>query len=448
MVARILQAFVSAIIVAVSVAQPAIAITNPTVVSLDVSDTVLHLFGQSSPHALVTASEDGNAIGSTTADATGSFSLMLGGQATGIRTIQLSYKDSAGVTSAVFARQVSVQTQHTTDISVFLAPTITKLSPASVQSGSIVQINGHTVPSAVVTLSLGVSGSVQTTQASSAGFYEFLLNTSALATRTYTAYVQASTPSLGQSQPSENVSFSVAQKGAPSQPDLIVLPNQLSPPVSILPEDGTKINGNTVEITGESAPFAQISVYQNGKIIGSVFANAFGKWSFNYVANDSSVALTFEACLAGICSVQTQPYTYYFSYAFSSAGGCLAQFELTTYRFWDVKIGEPVSLSLRSSEELRGILDVNWDDGTKEKFSIDTSSDPLVSKRYLASGHFNGSVTYTDSSDVGGCSTVRYFSVGVIEGTSVSRSIWLGLIGAAAIVLIFAYRLPRYAHKK
>ncbi len=299
------------------------------------------------------------------------------------------------------------------------------------------QLTGHTVPSATVKLAFDASNVTRTAQANASGYYQFLFDTTELSPRDYLAFTRASKTALGQSEVSKNISFKVVPKTAPAQPDLIVLPNRLSPPVAILPDDGTQLNGNTLTITGQSTPYAQINVYQDGKIIGSVFANALGQWEFTYAAGTSPITLSFEACVDGTCSVQTRPYTYYFS----GSSTCSTQFELTTYRFWDTRIDETVFLRLLGEQTFKGTLEVNWGDGTREKFTVNSTGTTTISKAYGLGGHYNGSARFTSESD--GCSVVRYFSVGVIDTNAGAWWLWIALVSAAGLLVTLTYWASR-----
>ncbi len=437
-VSRIFYTFLVLVLTIVCTKQ-GLALSSSSVVTLGVPDTVLHIAGYASPQALVKISENGSTIGSTSADLNGAFALSLGGQSMGSHAVQISYTDAAGLTSASASYQVNLLAQNTTNLSVFLAPTLTRPGPNLLQSGSIMQLTGHTVPSATVKLAFDASNVTRTAQANASGYYQFLFDTTELSPRDYLAFTRASKTALGQSEVSKNISFKVVPKTAPAQPDLIVLPNRLSPPVAILPDDGTQLNGNTLTITGQSTPYAQINVYQDGKIIGSVFANALGQWEFTYAAGTSPITLSFEACVDGTCSVQTRPYTYYFS----GSSTCSTQFELTTYRFWGVHVNEAVTLKLLGERPFRGTLVVDWGDGTHEKFTVNTSGRDTITKSYGLDGHYNGSVRFNGDSD--DCSVVRYFSVGVIDTNGGTWWLWLALIVFAGLLMWMTYRVSHRA---
>lgn len=415
------------------------ALQSSSPVTLTVPDTVLELDGHASPNALVTIKEGGTTIGTTTADGNGAFTLALGSQAIGIRTITLTYNDAANKTAASYTKQVSVQSQQTTTISAFLAPTINRLTAVKVRTGSIAQINGYTVPYATVTLSLGISEPSRTASANASGYYEFLLDTSSLASRTYEASVVATKAGLGNSQPSNNITFTVLPRNAPAQPDLVVLPNKLSPPVSILPQSGTKINGDTVVITGEAAPYAQIVVYQNGVAVGSVAADKYGNWQFRYTSHKASVTFRFQACIDGTCSVQTKPFRYYFSLPST----CSVDFALQNYRFWNIPANSAVTLRMIGDIDIPAVAQIDWGDETKEKFN-QKSNQRNFTHTYQTAGQYNGRISFS----TGECVTVRYFSVNVVEESFTIGWFWLTslLVTLGAIGLII-YVILSIVHK-
>jgi len=394
-----------------------------------VPDTQLTVQGYSAPGALVTLREAGSTIGSVVANnSSGYFTTTLGSQSSGLRSIDVYFDDSEGVRSSVSSQSISVQPQQQTTVDLFLSPTITRRTPQQVQLGSLVQINGYTAVGAKVTLSLGSSSSERTVNANNSGFYEFLYDTTGLGVSSYTASVVSdiSSPSI-QSEASRAVSFDVVSVTGPTAPDIVVSPDQLPPPIPLFPSDGAQIDGDSVTVSGESLPNAQINIYENGVVVGSIFADENGKWAFEYKAVLTSTTLSFEACLDGRCSVLSATVTL----NFSSFGKCDTDFNLRLYRFWGVSVGQSVELEFLNVSG--GFFTVDWGDGTVEEFSFYINQSK-ISKKYERTGQYNGSIKLSQN----GCDKIRYFSVNVdlqVSNLNFQRlSLLLGTVFAVFLI--------------
>jgi hypothetical protein len=392
----------------------------------------LTLRGYAAPGALVTLREAGSTIGSVAADSSGYFSTTLSSQASGLRTISAQFKDRNGLTSVAEQKSVSVQAQQNTVVEFFLSPSIARRTAQQLQAGSLVQISGYTAANAVVKLTIEQTGEVLRVMASGSGLYEFLLNTGGLTDGDYTVNVTAELPSISKtSNKSKSVGFSVRTENGPTSPDIVVSPQQLPPPIPQTPEDGAVIDGNSVTITGESVPNAQIIIYENGQRIGSVFADENGKWVFEYQATSSPVTLSFEACINGRCSVLSKNITL----SFTGIGACRVVFELEQYRFWNQPVGSVLELDVFLTDG-DGVATVLWGDKTAEEVFDHSAVRPVPLKHtYDRIGGYNGQVTFTQ----GGCAYTRYFSVDVVDvENSDNVNLWLVLF-LILLLLPFSY---------
>lgn len=423
------------------------AITRTEDFELTIPDTTLQITGYAAPGALVTFTENGAVLGTTVALADGSFATLLTSQKSGIRNINTYFEDEDGIRSATSADSVSVQSQQQTSLDVYISPTIIRKTPAEVQQGSIIQVTGYTVANASVALSFGIAGDEIVTVAGVDGFYEFLLDTDDLADGTYDVFVVStiSSPVSSTSDTSEEVSFTLVSITEPSPsepdvtvPDIIVSPNQLPPPIPQSPDDGAIIVGDSVTITGESVPNAQIIVYENGDAIGSVFADASGQWSFEYTATSSPVTLTFEACRNGVCSVLSQSLSLSFEFTRSQTCTDRNVFELADYRFWGVSAREFITLDVLITNG-DGVLFVDWGDGNPvERFDHDADRPDGYQHAY-SSGQFNGTARFVQ----GECEIVRYFSVDATATNDTNFNYWLVLVLTLIILPFTAYSYNR-----
>jgi hypothetical protein len=401
---------------------------------------VVTVSGFASPNALVTVSINNTVIGTTTADSSGLYTRSFGSQNPGIQNYKIYYKDSENNRSRVNSRSISIQPQKETNITANLSPTITRRTPNEVVKGSIIQINGYTAPNAEVKLMF--SGRTTTYSSISAlnGFYEFLLDSNELNEGNYIASVSSILNGVDLSDTSSSVIFDVIPESIPSTPDIVVRPDQLPPPVPTSPENGSIINGDTTEISGQSIPNAQINIYENGILYGSVFSDSNGNWSFTYTARSTPVTLSFEACVNGKCSVLSKTITLEFSII--NDINCSVDFELLTYRFWDVDISDEIELNIQNSTG-NGIFEVIWGDGVIEYFDYDQEdSNNLLSYRYSSQGNYNGKISLKENRN-DRCSKTRYFSVLVVDNNTngLSTSIlWLLLLIAGLLGLNYIAR--------
>lgn len=425
--------------------------TKSSPVKLTIPDTTLKLQGRASPGALVTIEENGSTVGTVVADSNGSYSTTLTSQQPGLRSLEIFFVDKENIRSSISSRKISVQSQRETIIDVFLSPTITRRTPVNVQQGSIVQVNGYTVANATVTLSYGIVGSEIITSSNNSGFYEFLLDTNALDVGKYSIFTVADVAgSLTLSEDSSKVSSNVidipttgpSAPGKPSRgdiPDIVVSPEQLPPPIPLTPDDGATINGNSVTITGESLPNAQIVIYENGNIIGSVFSDDSGRWSFDYTATLTPVTLTFETCRDGVCSVLSRTLTLNFTNIDTTV--CTQEavvFELQEYRFWGLNTRNNVELNvLLTSND--GILYVDWGDGSNEERFDHDEDRPTPYMHKYEPGQYNGIIRYSQ----GECEQIRYFSVDMSKITNNEDRYWLMALIILAILPFSYYAYAR-----
>lgn len=403
-------------------------------VELEVPATTISLEGRASPNALVIIGRSGSTIASVNANALGVFNATFLANP-GINNLSVFFKDSANLESKTIFKSISAQSQQDTSSSVFLSPTISTPNRGGIKLGSIIQVRGSTVPNATVKLSVDFGSKVYTTQSNSLGEYEYLINSLELGEGSRSASVTSQKDGL-ESSTSKDIKFNIVGEDQPSTPDLVTSPEILPPPLLISPPDGSTIDGNKVTINGESLPNAQINIYQNNELIGSVFANEQGKWSFEYVASSSPVTLTFEACVDGRCSVFSKSITLNFSLPTS----CKVDFSLEEYRFWGLSVDEKLRLNVNYVGN--GTTVVNWGDGTEERFSINNNPNLIIEKSYQKTGNYNGSIKISN----GDCVEEKFFSVSVNSTDSNNnRLIWIAII---LLLIVILYEFSRRDKQK
>ena len=413
---------------------------GPTPVELIVPDTTVVVSGKAAPNALVTVSRNDVIIGTVAAGTNGVYSRLFGAQNPGIQNYKIYYTDSDNNRSRINSQSVSVQPQQQTNIIANLSPTITRRTPSQVAKGSIIQINGYTAPDSEVTLKFSSKNITFKTNSNQSGFYEFLIDSGDLNEGNYIASVSSISNGIDLSDTSSVIVFDITSGIEPSTPDIVVRPDQLPPPVPLSPDTGTTIAGDTVEISGQSIPNAQINIYENGILYSSVFSDSNGNWSFNYTASSSPVTFSFEACVDGRCSVLSKTLTL----SFTSTGilDCSLDFELASYRFWGVEKDAEIVLELKNVTN-SGVFEVVWGDNVIEYFDYtkDSSNDEIV-YAYNKSGNYNGKITLKESRN-DECGKTRYFSSSIEDrGTSgVSNEImWVLILISGLLTLNYISR--------
>ncbi len=396
------------------------AISISEQVELTVADTRLTINGYAAPNSIIRFEESSSVIATTTSNSSGFFTKTLNSQPAGIRNMRVYFLDSNNLGSSKINLSTSLQSQTETVVNVLLAPTITFGSQSKVSAGSTISIRGYTLPNKKVNISVDFGALLFSTKSDNLGYYEYLLDTSLVTTGDHvinTRVLNGGDMSIS----SEQLKFNVKNKNTPN-PDIVVSPSLLTPPITNSPKDGALIDGDRVTIYGEAQPGTQINVYENGVIIGSVITDDSGSWSFLYKAKSTPVTLNFEACRGGECSVQSKSITLNFK---SLNSVCFQDFELEAYRFWDIEVGQEFSLALKN--ENKGKLLIDWGDGTTESFSQDTHSAKKFEKTYAKHGVYSGTIELSYDN----CVEIKYFSVNVKKSEEQNRVLILLILSFA-----------------
>ena len=416
------------------------ALESSIPVEVTIDSTTLKVTGYASPNVLVTVENSNTVVGTTSADSTGKFSLVMLIDPV-IHNISVSYTDSAQNKSPVFKQSVSIQPQKQTVINTFLGPTLIREGNKTVANGTLVQLSGFTAANALVSLSVDFNNLIYTATSGSDGHYTILINSAQLGIGNYTAETSAVLNTLN-SEKSKKASFNIVSSNVntPSAPDIIVRPEQLPPPTPLRPENNAEIDGDSVVISGESVPFAQINIYEDSSLYGSIFADNFGSWSFLYKATYSPVIMSFEACFEGVCSVLSKTLTLTFN---GIPKTCSSMFSLGEYRYWLVKKGEEISLDVYKSSG-DGILEIDWgDQSPEEKFDHSANRPTTYTYSYRRAGRYNGSVRFIQ----GECSIIRYFSVAVVSEEPNNNSSFYKLSFITFILMPISYAANRIGRR-
>lgn len=232
------------------------------------NDNTPTVTGKAEPNSTVTVYVDGKPAGTTTADNKGNYSYTFNpALADGNHNVTTTATDAAGNTSAQ-----SPSLSITVDTQAPAAPTIV-LETAS--NNGVITTNTPTISgtaeanSSVTIYADGVA--VGTVTADASGHYTYTFNP-ALAQGAHNITATATDAAGNTSLPGGPLSFSI-DAAAPGIPSAPVLPGINIPGL---------VNTGTPRITGRGEPGTIITVYTNGKPVGTAEVNTAGDWSYTY----------------------------------------------------------------------------------------------------------------------------------------------------------------------
>lgn len=403
------------------------AISYGEEVELTIPQTTLTVSGKAAPGALVSIKESGAVIGSVTADASGDFTSTVV-RTPGLHTIDVSYRDTTNVPSSVISRNISVTAQQDTKSVFFLSPTLSRVTSSQVLIDSILQFRGYSYPGAAIELSVDGGAKRFYTTALPNGYYEFIFDANKVGVGQHDFQTKAK---IGNEHSAlsrtSRLSVVKTQTISPTTPDIVVRPNQLPPPITETPEDGTILDGNSVTISGQSVPNAQINIYANESLYGTIVADSSGLWSFEFIATSSPVRFVFEACVGEKCSVLSRTLTLFFNGI--PKNECGPYVRLDRYRFWGVQTGGMIELNVLQSRG-DGVLTIDWGDDITEQFDHDSQRPQPIRKSYRFAGNYSGKAIFQYDE----CQEVRYFSVAVDNVKTYDDDYWPVII----LILVLA----------
>ncbi|HLL00560.1 MAG TPA: Ig-like domain-containing protein, partial [Myxococcaceae bacterium] len=216
--------------------------------------------GTAEPGSTVTVIVDGNAIGTTTANAAGNWTFpQPAALSDGQHTVRATATDAAGNTSPV-----SNTNTFTVDATAPAAPVVQTPANNSTTSDNTPDYSGTAEPGSTVTVI--VDGTpVGTTTANAAGTWTFT-PVVALAEGPHTVRATA-TDAAGNTSPPSNINAFVVDTMAPAAP------------VVQTPANGSTTNDNTPAYTGTAEPGSTVTVIVDGAPVGTTTANAAGTWT-------------------------------------------------------------------------------------------------------------------------------------------------------------------------
>lgn len=378
-----------------------------TPINVEVAGTSLALTGCASPSAFVQIFDGNTPVATATANSRGRFSkrINVNNSSAGLHTFRFYYEDANNRTSSVVSRNINLSSQSDTALNLLL-PTTIEHEPEPVVAGNYLIFRGSTCPGALVNVNLDNNFTLAA-NADSKGNWYVIANTDNFYKG---GHVYDALSSLnGQLSPkSQKYQFNVTGDGqAPGEP-----PSELTPPVITEPADMFLSSSDTVTLRGTGPLNAQIEIFVDNQLAGSVFTNPLGKWSFTMKLHGPLSTITARSCYLKKCGDFGNSIRIRFG---DDIGLCKVRFSLQDYRFFGIDAGGGIDLNVIAiNGESSYETNIDWGDATLENFTLEPEGILKFHHVYNSHGQYNGSITLSDSN---GCQTSAFFSVLVSPGS-------------------------------
>lgn len=403
-------------------------------VSIGVGDTIMSLTGQTSPDAFVTVKDGDQVIGTTTADATGTFSKVFAAQTPGIHNLSIYGKTPGGALTDSALISVNFREHETTDVFVFL-PTVITLSGTELAPGTGLQAYGQTIPYGELLFYIDQSAP-RTLTAAADGTWALLVSAGLLSAGNHSIVAYVTDGNGRQSSPTVPRFFTIlpnipvgnpVKGGSPSVP--IRTP---STPVISLPKDNSVSVVDTITVVGVSDAFSEIEVWRGGRLMGSVLTDRNGGWFIPIRLLTGQNELRARACRASVCSAFSGVINVSYNPA-DEAPSAPFRVLLDPYRF-QTAVSQSISLNITvQNGQAPYSYDIGWGDDTDQFVS---TKDPVTSIRhsYDSAGLKAGKIIVTDAD---GKVQEGFFTVSVAE-ISGDQSVWKILASLLLIAIVIA----------
>jgi hypothetical protein len=228
------------------------------------NDTTPTYSGTSEPNSTVTVIVDGVRIGTTTANATGNWTLTpTAPLENGSHSVSATATDAAGATSPN-----SNTNTFTVDTTAPAAPVVVTPANGSSTNDTTPTYSGTAEPNSTVTVIVdGVS--VGTTITTATGTWSFTPTTTLVAGQH--SVRTTARDAAGTTSPSSNTNSFTVDTTAPAAP------------VVVTPANGSSTNDTTPTYSGTAEPNSTVTVIVDGAPVGTMATNATGNWSFTPV---------------------------------------------------------------------------------------------------------------------------------------------------------------------
>lgn len=422
--------------------QPNVPAEGTTPVELELEDTALVLTGCASPNAFVTIFEDNNPVGTVIAGADGRFEKKIVADGPGLMNVKAYFDDVNGRTSSTITQNISLAAHQNTVLNVML-PTTIEHEPEPVVVGEFLIFRGTACPFALVNVTLDNNFTLAA-KADERGNWYIIADTSNFFVGQHTYHALSSVGSLI-SDKTEKYQVKVLDPSSgrgDSQEDPL-----LTPPEILDPQDGYLTSTPDVVVSGIGPTNTQIEIIVDGKVVGSVFTNAIGEWSFKLFMSANQHVVQARSCRDGKCSDLSNSVRVYYNGDF---GLCSITFELDKYRFFGMRENDGIDLDLlfRSGTPEYDVL-IDWGDAVVEHITLYRADPIKLHHVYSGLGQYNGIITIRDSEN---CTHTQYFSVDVSNRNQFDAW-WLLLLpallaGAWAIYMALTFRERRRVSRR
>jgi hypothetical protein len=372
-------------------------------ISLGVHDTNLSLTGCASPNAFVQIFDDNSPVGTVIAGNDGRFSknVIFDNGSAGLHNIKLYYDDATGRTSSIVTKNIALTPQSETKLDVLL-PTTVEHEPEPVRIGDYLIFRGTTCPFALVNVVVNNNHTLAA-KADERGNWYVIADTQNYYVGGH-VYEALSDLDGQTSQRTSKYIFATVGEGFGTGSQRPVL----TTPTIIEPQDLFLSSTRYITFRGTAPTNAQLEIYVDDTLQGSIFTNPIGEWTFNLTMLQPQHNVKVRACYEGACSEFSNIVRVRFAGELAS---CSLRFTLNNYRYYDVGPNRGVDLSIDS---LYGVPDydvlIDWGDATVEHLNLINNEPVKFHHVFKLGGQYNGTITIEDST---GCSQTHYFSTHV-----------------------------------
>lgn len=396
-------------------------------VNLGIPDTILALSGCASPEAFVQIFDNNQPIDAVVAGADGRFSQLVkfASAQGGLHNIKFFFDDVNRRTSSVATINVNIAAQSTTPLNVLL-PTTIEHEPEPIGVGNFLIFRGTTCPGALVNLTIDNNFTLAA-QADSRGNWFIIADTEDYYVGAH-VYHALSSVSGQISQPTHKYQFNVVGPSGGPEPQ-----SDLSRPVITEPDDLFLSGTRQVTVRGTGPPNGQVELLVDDAVIGSVFVNIGGEWSFVFNMSGAEHTIRARTCAGSTCGESSEPVRIRFA---GDLAQCTLALHLKRHRFYFVRPNGGIDLALEGLLGQTGSqLLVDWGDAEIENLTLGPESSFRLHHVYKAAGQFSGSLTLKESDN---CFFTVYFSTLVTEGELDRLRVAIG--GVSLVGLSFALR--------
>jgi len=397
---------------------PDSAETTGDAVNITLNPTAMTVDGCTAPYSLVTIFDNNLAVGTVVANGAGLYSKYIILNKHGLHNVKAYGEDSLGLKTDTVTRNISARDHFNNIVHTTLPPTIS-ISRNIYTSGEQITFVGMSCPNTNINLNIDNTISLDV-KTNSKGEWFAILSSVGFSFGEH-SFNATRTNELGNIVSSQKQLFRIVKSQKDSKERDAIDIDDLQPPTITLPDDNYLSSSSNVILTGTAQPNVQIEIFLDGRIVGSVFSNPLGEWSFTFTMTASQHSLEARACISYGCSVLSNEVTIFYQ---GVLGECNFEFRFSKYRFFRHSSNKGLDLELQKVDSLPPYsLLIDWGDDAVENTQLAQNRTIKYHHVYRYVGNYNGIVTLQDSL---GCIQTQFFSVEVVENHSaLSWFLWV-----------------------